>query len=128
MSKTKRKKLEIILVVIMLISIIFNISISNVVFATDFNTEKYKPNSTDQVSDAGKLENIGNIIIGTVRTVGSLISVIVLIILGIKYIMGSAEEKAEYKKTMMPYVIGALLVFGITNLLAILSNLTKNLL
>ena len=26
--------------------------------------------------------------------------------------MGSAEEKAEYKKTMMPYIIGAALIFA----------------
>ena len=26
--------------------------------------------------------------------------------------IGSADERAEYKKSMMPYLIGALLVFG----------------
>lgn len=26
--------------------------------------------------------------------------------------MGSAEEKAEYKKTLMPYFIGAVLIFA----------------
>ena len=26
--------------------------------------------------------------------------------------MGSAEEKAEYKKTMMPYIVGAALIFA----------------
>jgi len=26
--------------------------------------------------------------------------------------MGSAEEKAEYKKTMIPYLIGALILFA----------------
>ena len=26
--------------------------------------------------------------------------------------MGSAEEKAEYKKTMIPYVVGAILIFA----------------
>ena len=25
--------------------------------------------------------------------------------------MGSAEEKAEYKKTMIPYLVGAVLIF-----------------
>ena len=31
---------------------------------------------------------------------------------GIKYMMGSASEKAEYKKTMIPYLVGAILIFG----------------
>ena len=34
----------------------------------------------------------------------------------IKYMMGSAEEKAEYKKTLMPYVIGAGLVFAASSI------------
>ena len=33
-------------------------------------------------------------------------------ILGIKYMTGSAEEKAEYKKTMVPYLVGAVILFG----------------
>ena len=38
------------------------------------------------------------------------------IVIGIK-------EKSEYKKTMLPYVIGAILVFGITNVLGIIIDL-----
>ena len=37
-------------------------------------------------------------------------------VIGIKYMMGSAEEKAEYKKTMIPYLIGAVLLFAAVNL------------
>ena len=44
-------------------------------------------------------------------------------VIGIKYIMGSVEDKAEYKKTLKPYVIGAVLVFGITNILGIIQNM-----
>ena len=39
-----------------------------------------------------------------------------LIVLGIKYMMGSAEERAEYKKTLFPYFIGAVLIFAAVNL------------
>ena len=35
---------------------------------------------------------------------------------GIKYMMGSAEEKAEYKKVMLPYIIGAVLIFAGVNI------------
>ena len=58
------------------------------------------------------LSNVGKNIITTIRTVAMIISVVVLMVLGIKYMMGSAEEKASYKKTMMPYIVGAVLVFG----------------
>ncbi|MCI9110720.1 MAG: hypothetical protein HFH47_02775, partial [Bacilli bacterium] len=45
----------------------------------------------------------------------------------IKYMVGSVEEKASYKKSMMPYVLGAVMVFAITNLLGIIVNITNNL-
>ena len=54
-----------------------------------------------------KMSNLGNNIAKIVTTAGSIISVIVLVILGIKYMLGSSEEKAEYKKTLLPYIIGA---------------------
>ena len=51
-------------------------------------------------------------IVGAIKVVGIILSVGILMILGIKYMMGSAEEKAEYKKTLIPYVVGAMLVFA----------------
>lgn len=56
--------------------------------------------------------NIGNQIIGVITTIGVVVAVVVLLVLGIKYMIGSASEKAEYKKTMIPYLVGAILIFG----------------
>ena len=102
------------------------ILISNVIFAADVisdprdNPGQYQPGS---MSGADKVMNIGNRIIGIVQFIGSFASVIVLIVLGIKYMMGSIDERAEYKKTMLPYVIGAVLVFAITNIVGIVNSL-----
>ena len=67
-------------------------------------------------------DNIGKRIIGMVQAIGSILSVVVLVILGIKYMMGSAEEKAEYKKTFIPYLIGAILIFAASNLAGMIYN------
>lgn len=64
------------------------------------------------VSGSTEIQNVGQNIVGILQTVGVVLSVIVLIVLGIKYMMGSAEEKAEYKKTMIPYIVGAALIFA----------------
>lgn len=58
------------------------------------------------------IRRIGGQIVGTLQSVGTIVSVIILVVLGIKYMIGSAEERAEYKKTMMPYLIGAILIFA----------------
>ena len=63
-------------------------------------------------SDANGITSVGQKIVNIISTVAVVISVIVLLILGIKYMIGSASEKAEYKKTMIPYLVGAILVFG----------------
>lgn len=66
------------------------------------------------------ISDIGNKLITILTTIGIVVSVIVLIVLGIKYMMGSAEEKAEYKKTLMPYVIGAGLIFAASTIAQII--------
>lgn len=89
----------------------------------DMNPDNWKPTSTTETSGTEKIQNIGNKIIGPIRVLGSIISVVTLVIIGIKYILGSVEEKAEYKKTMLPYLIGAVIVFAITNLLKIIIDI-----
>lgn len=91
------------------------------------NPDFYQPDSKDSASGADKLKNIGNTIIGTLQVIGSIVSVAVLGILGIKYMVGSAEERAEYKKSMTPYIIGAVMIFAITNLLGIVIEIAKGL-
>lgn len=50
--------------------------------------------------------------LGYVQVVGTILSVIILMIIGFKYMLGSMEEKAEYKKTLIPYIIGAFMLFS----------------
>lgn len=81
----------------------------------------------DASTDTSGISTIGNQVITIVSTLGSIASVIVLVVLGLKYMMGSAEEKAEYKKTLMPYVIGAGLVFAASAIAGIIFGFTQNL-
>lgn len=75
------------------------------------------------VENADMIKNLGNNIIGIIQIIGSFVAIIILIVLGIKYMTGSVEEKAEYKVTMKNYFIGAILLFGITNFIAIIQTI-----
>lgn len=77
-------------------------------------------------NDDDEIEKIGNDIIQILLVIASIISVLVLIVLGIKYMFGSVEEKAEYKKTLMPYVIGATLIFASATIAGIIYDLAIN--
>ena len=109
----KNKKIIVILIIsiILLILLIGNVSAA-------INPDDYKP---PQITSGGKIATIGNKIIGGIQYLGSIISVIVLVIIGIKYIIGSTEEKAEYKETMIPYIVGAVCVFAISNILSLIA-------
>ena len=84
---------------------------------TTIDPDDYKPG--DLVEDNTTI-NFGNKIIGAFQAIGSIVSVFALILIGIKYMMGSIEEKAEYKETMIYYIIGAILVFAISNISAMI--------
>ena len=74
-----------------------------------------------------KLEKKAGVILGVVNVAGIIISVITIMLIGIKYMFGSIEEKAEYKKTATIYLIGAILVMGGTTIPNILYQIGTNL-
>lgn len=104
------KKLSKILAVILLVAVIMTIGMGTVVKAS--SADKVNDLFTGGSADVGGINTVGKNIVSIITTVGIIVAVIVLLILGIKYMMGSASEKAEYKKTMIPYLIGAVLIFG----------------
>ena len=59
-----------------------------------------------------ELTKIGTRILTIVRNIAVIISVIILSIIGIKYMVGSVEERAGYKKALMPFVVGAIILAG----------------
>lgn len=96
-------------VIAFLMVVLMVISTMSTVFAAP-DPSKYDGSGAN-VNTSG-IEGLGQNIITIITTVGSIASVVVLVVLGIKYMMGSAEEKAEYKKTLMPYLVGAALIFA----------------
>lgn len=76
------------------------------------------------VSDTSDIEKIGANIVNIIQVVGIVIAIIVLLIIGIRYLVGSPEQKSEYKKTMVPYIVGAVLVFAGTSIVKVVYQLS----
>ena len=106
------KKMAKALITVLCFTMIATISVS--VFADDEGTTigGVPINPATRGQGTNTATELGNKVIGVIQVVGILISVGVLMVLGIKYMMGSAEEKAEYKKTFIPYIIGAIILFA----------------
>lgn len=98
--------------------------IPNYTYAT-IEADDYKPGAI-QTTDVSHVKKIANPIIGAIKTIGIVVAVIALGIIGIKYMTASVNEKAEYKKTMIPYLIGAILVVAITQLLSVVIKIIIN--
>ncbi len=62
--------------------------------------------------DEGALKKFSTILYNCFLAVGVATALVVGIVIGIKYMMGSIEEKATYKQMLLPYVVGCLVVFG----------------
>lgn len=109
----------------LLLAIMLVASIAGTVLAVDPNTVLNGLNGNGNVQ-TNDLTKVGNNIATIIQVVGIVIAVIVLLVIGIKYMMGSASEKAEYKKTMIPYIVGAVLIFAGTSLVRVIYSLSTS--
>lgn len=132
---TKENKILIFIILVLLLLITINTKTyaasTEVTNSIQIATGVINPNDFEPSSPNGSDINItiekSNNIISIIQIVGIIVLVISLIILGLKYMIGSIEERAEYKKTMLPYLIGVTIFFSVTQLLAILASLVENL-
>lgn len=102
-------------ILIILIISLFMISICSQVFAIDPND--YRPDDPT-TGDAAIMTGKAGVIIGIVRNISAVVAVIALMVIGLKYMFGSVEEKANYKATMMPYIIGCVMAVAGTTLVS----------
>ncbi|MNT27884.1 TrbC/VIRB2 family protein [compost metagenome] len=113
---------------LMKIAVTVSICLSIVLTGMNITYAALSPkNLTANYQNTTEIQTVGEKVMGIIQTVGVVTAVIILMVLGIKYMMGSAEEKAEYKKTMMPYVIGAILIFGATAIANMVYNFANGL-
>ena len=73
-----------------------------------------------------QIRSAGNKVIGIVWAVGGVASVIFLMMLGIRYMIASPDEKAQVKQQLIPFVFGAILTFGAINIIGIVGTFASN--
>ena len=88
--------------------------------ATIISPDDFEP-SEDTSTNQKALAKAGKVV-GAIQAIGNIVSIGALIVIGIKYMIGSVDERAEYKKTMLPYLIGAILVFSGANVVQLIYN------
>ncbi len=84
-------------------------------------------NKVSEKGSSGRIAKILNAVIRLIQIAGTGISVLVVTIVGIKYMWSSPSEKADMKKMAVPIITGCVLLFAATNLVAIVASLGNTL-
>ncbi|MCI9016568.1 MAG: hypothetical protein HFJ53_05340 [Clostridia bacterium] len=103
------------------IGIAISLVFTNIIFASGITdpieqADFYKPKVQGENS---KLIEIGKTILNVIQLIAVVIAVATLIFTGIRYMYGGIESKANFKETMIPYIIGVFMTFAITTILQI---------
>ena len=131
----KIKKVYIILFIVSIFANLLLINQSNAITTNlselepiyqiaDLNPGTYQPSGGTVDSDfvnkyTGRLTSV-------LFVVAVIVAIITIMIIGIKYIVGSVQEKADYKKNLMPVLIGILIISFLTAIIAGIANLATS--
>ena len=105
-------KVKIVITLLMITVLV--VALGTVVFATG----QINPGDVTPVfdTDMGDIQSTARSIMGVIRNIAVLLAVIIIAIIGVKFILGSAEEKAEYKKSFIPLIVGIIVVVAATQI------------
>lgn len=86
------------------------------------NTSLYNPSGGQVPSE---LASIGGKIIGVFQVIGTIFAIAMLLWLGIRLMVASPSERADIKSRAVPYIVGAVMLFSIVNLLKIVYDIMQ---
>lgn len=120
------KKLVISLILVAFVTVL---CLPNMIYAMDDiigagNNFIGKANET--VINETQLKTTSNYIYNILFTIAVVLAIAVGMIIGIQFMMGSVDDKAKIKETLIPYVVGVFVVFGAFTIWGITINIANN--
>ena len=119
-----KKKMMFVYIIVFIV--MFSITIyPNIVYGSSPAISAMSGMKDGTISDAsatGKLKPVINAVIGLIQITGTGLSLIMVTILGIKYILSAPSDKADVKKQITPMVVGCVILFASVNLVQIIAD------
>ena len=125
MKKSKKIFLRVLPVLIVLM-VVFTTN----VFAEEGTQEgfgSFTNNMTVTANKSGKTINSISNVWGIILTVLQVAAIAAVVFAGVRYMFASADSKADIKKQMIWLVIGAVLVFGASTVIQLITNFADDL-
>lgn len=111
-----------LVIIIMLLMTFFLITLNSNVYATsisdiftkadDFVKNGQNSTNAGTTISTDTMKSMSELIYNTLLIIGVVVAVIIGIILGVKFMAGSVEEKANIKNSLIAYIAGCVVVFG----------------
>lgn len=118
-------------IISLLILLVIITSITSVSFAVEGDINEII-GKVEEVNNGSGISNQSNgiikgvnIIYTIIRAVGTGIALLMVFVLGIKYMMTSVEEKAEIKKQAVPILVGSAFIFATSQLLTLVAKFVE---
>ena len=80
-------------------------------------------NSTSKVDEG--VTNVAGTIVNWIWGISIVVAVIVIMVIGLKYVIGSTQEKAKYKESLIPLVVGIVLIVFASTIAKILFSISS---
>lgn len=108
----------------LLIATLLVATLSQVCLATDVDysgiVSSVNTNADAASVDVSSINTTAGKVVRMIRNAAAIAAVVIISILGIKYMMGSTEEKADYKKSFIPLIVGIVVVVSATSIATLL--------
>ena len=122
----KIKRITAILFILIVCAMMFEIVNCQVLASSNFNLNAFN----DEVSATDGVKNLVNTTAGTaisiMRIICLTIAIVILLTISMKYMISAPGDRADIKKHAIHYVIGAIILFGVTGILGIINEFANN--
>ena len=122
MKKKTLKKVVVILMVLIQLVIISNSVLGAT--TTQANTIATLDGNIDTSSKAARtIIGVSKTLLELLQLIGIAVGLIMLVIIGIRFILKSDKEKPDFKNVAMNYIFGAICIFGATTILTFIQKI-----
>lgn len=107
----------------LLIAVMLVITMSQVALATATYTNLISNLDSSANGVSNEINGVAKVagkVVKLIRNVAAIASVVIISILGIKYMMGSTEERADYKKSFIPLIVGIVVVLAAASIASLI--------
>ena len=114
------------MMIIILMAFITIAFIPNMIYAMDNiidSGEGFLEAANGTVIDEDAMNTTSDYVYNILFTIAVVLAVAIGMVIGIQFMMGSADEKAKIKETLIPYIIGVFIVFSAFTIWKIVINI-----